>query len=46
MTVFSGAKKAWGTVGDRVDDVDKLGVRFYGSNFHENFVDLNPGWAQ
>ena len=40
------AQKGWGTVGKRVNDVGKLGVRFYGSNFHDNFKDLNPSWAQ
>ena len=43
---FDTANKTWGNVGKRMKDVEHLGVRIYGSNFHDNFKDLNPGWAQ
>lgn len=42
---FESANKTWGNVGKKIDEVGKLGVKFYGGNFHQNFVDLNPGWA-
>ena len=42
---LNAADKKWNVIGDRKKEVAKLGVRYYGGNFHTNFVDLNPSWA-
>ena len=31
---FDMANKTWGNVGNKMKDVEKLGVRIYGTNFH------------
>ena len=39
----------WSDIGRKIPEAHKLGVKFYAgknSNFHENFVDLNPSWAR
>ena len=39
----------WKQIGNKSREIQKLGVKYYGvktGNFHTNFVDLNPSWAQ
>lgn len=45
LTKKEKADAKWDLIGKKRKEVTKLGMRIYGGNFHDNFVDLNPDYA-
>lgn len=46
IVVKKQASKTWGKVYNKRQMIDKMGIKAYGGNWHNNFVDLNPSWAK
>ena len=40
------AANKWTGLNKKNDKIVQMGIRYYGDNWHTNFKDLNPGWAQ